>query len=187
VCLYVDVADSRRSSEVVEAEWAEFDLDVAIWRIPAARIKKRKEHQIPSPHQAVKWLRGMATLTGDRKHLFPHRDDIARPMVTAAFRQMLKVLGWPGKFSSHATRTTGSTRLNELEYSSDWIEPQLAHTETNTVGRTYNHADYLAHRITMMQAWPDWLDKWKLNGKASRFWRAASDVWWPKLRPSNRC
>jgi len=83
-----------RPSEVVEVEYAEFHLDAASWRIPAARMKKRKEHQIPLPRQAVKWLRGMATLTGDRKHLFPHRDDRARPMVTASFRQMLKVLGW---------------------------------------------------------------------------------------------
>lgn len=150
-----------RPSEVVEAEWAEFDLDAATWRIPAARMKKRKEHQIPLPHQAVKLLRGMETLTGDRKHLFPHRDDRSKPMVTASFRQMLKVLGWSGKFSPHATRTTGSTRLNELGYSSDWIERQLAHTEPNAVRRTYNHADYLAHRAIMMQAWADLLDKWK--------------------------
>lgn len=150
-----------RPSEVVEAEWAEFDLDAATWRIPAARMKKRKEHLIPLPHQAVKLLRGMATLTGDRKHLFPHRDDKGRPMVTASFRQMLKILGWSGKFSPHATRTTGSTRLNELEFSSDWIERQLAHTEPNTVRRTYNHADYLAHRAGMMQTWADRLDKWK--------------------------
>ncbi|WP_234030496.1 tyrosine-type recombinase/integrase [Undibacterium sp. 14-3-2] len=150
-----------RPSEVVEAEWAEFDLDAAIWRIPAARMKKRKEHHIPLPRQAVKWLRGMATLTGDRKHLFPHRDDRARPMVTASFRQMLKVLGWSGKFSPHATRTTGSTRLNELEYSSDWIERQLAHMDTNGVRRAYNHADYFMHRATMMQAWADLLDQWK--------------------------
>jgi len=41
-------------SEAVEAEWAEFDLDAAIWRIPAARKKKRKDHYIPLPRQAVK-------------------------------------------------------------------------------------------------------------------------------------
>ena len=33
-----------RPSEVVEAEWSEFDLDAAIWRIPPERMKKRKEH-----------------------------------------------------------------------------------------------------------------------------------------------
>ncbi len=150
-----------RPSEVVEAEWAEFDLDAAIWRIPAERMKKRKEHVVPLPTQAVKLLRGMHTITGDKKHLFPHRDDRTKPMVTASFRQMLNVLGWSGEFSPHATRTTGSTRLNEMAFAPDWIERQLAHTEPNAVRRTYNHADYLEQRTGMMQQWADLLDQWK--------------------------
>jgi integrase len=71
---------------------------------------------------------------------------------------MLNVLGWAGKFSPHATRTTGRTRLNEMGYSADWIERQLAHTEPNSVRRTYNHADYLLDRARMMQKWADYLD-----------------------------
>lgn len=82
-------------------------------------------------------------------------------MVTASFRQMLKALGWAGKFSPHATRTTGSTRLNEMSFSPDWIERQLAHDEPNVVRRTYNHADYLKDRTSMMQRWADLLDEWK--------------------------
>ncbi|MEY4592711.1 MAG: hypothetical protein RIR18_1606 [Pseudomonadota bacterium] len=150
-----------RPSEVVEAEWEEFDLDAAIWRIRAERMKKRKEHVIPLPQQAVRLLRGMHTITGSKKHLFPHRDDRTKPMVTASMRQMLYVLGWAGKFSSHATRTTGSTRLNEMGFSADWIERQLAHEEPNSVRRTYNHADYLVDRAKMMQQWANLLDQWK--------------------------
>ena len=82
-------------------------------------------------------------------------------MVTASFRQMLNVLGWSGEFSPHATRTTGSTRLNEMAFAPDWIERQLAHTEPNAVRRTYNHADYLEQRTGMMQQWADLLDQWK--------------------------
>ena len=150
-----------RPSEVIEAQWSEFELDAAIWRIPAQRMKKRKEHVIPLPRQAVELLRGMHTITGQRAHVFPHRDNKTRPMVTASFRQMLNVLGWAGKYSPHATRTTGSTRLNEMAYSADWIERQLAHEEPNAVRRTYNHADYLTDRAKMMQQWADLLDEWK--------------------------
>jgi integrase len=84
-------------------------------------------------------------------------------MVTASFRQLLNVLGWAGKYSPHATRTTGSTRLNELGFSSDWIERQLAHVEPNAVRRTYNHATHLAERAKMMQTWSDLLDEWKVG------------------------
>lgn len=150
-----------RPSEVIEAEWSEFDLEAAIWRIPAERMKKRKEHVVPLPTQAVKLLEGMKTLTGERKHVFPHRDNRKRPMVAASFRQMLNVLGWAGEYSPHATRTTGSTRLNEMGYSADWIERQLAHIEPNAVRRTYNHAHHLESRAQMMQQWADLLDEWK--------------------------
>lgn len=149
-----------RPSEVIEAEWSEFDLEKGLWQIPAERMKKRKPHLIPLPTQAVEVLKGMRTLTSGRKHVFVHRDSKTRPMVTASFRQMLKVLGWAGRFSPHATRTTGSTRLNELGYSSDWIERQLAHEDPNAVRRTYNHADHLPERAKMMQAWADLLDSW---------------------------
>jgi len=82
-------------------------------------------------------------------------------MVAASFRKMLNVLGWGGKYSPHATRTTGSTRLNEMGYSADWIERQLALTEQNAVRRTYNHVEYLSDRAIIMQQWADMLDSWK--------------------------
>ena len=150
-----------RPSEAVEARWDEFDLDTAIWRIPAERMKKRKEHAMPLPTQAVEMLSALKGVTGRHAHLFPHRDDKTKPMVGASLRTMLNALGWGKKYSPHATRTTGSTRLNELGFASDWIERQLAHAEPNAVRRTYNHAEYLGDRSRMMQQWADMLDTWK--------------------------
>ncbi|MDA1357876.1 MAG: tyrosine-type recombinase/integrase [Proteobacteria bacterium] len=150
-----------RPSEAVEARWDEFDLDAAVWRIPAERMKKRNEHAMPLPTQAVEMLRALHGLTGRHVYLFPHRDDRTKPMVGASLRTMLNALGWGKKYSPHATRTTGSTRLNELGFASDWIERQLAHAEPNAVRRTYNHAEYLGDRAKMMQQWADMLDTWK--------------------------
>jgi integrase len=164
-----------RPNEAAEAKWAEFDLEKAIWRIPAERMKKRKEHTVPLPSQAVEMLQALHSITGKYTHVFPHRDYRSRPMVAASFRQMLKVLGWAGKFSPHATRTTGSTRLNEIGYSADWIERQLAHIEPNAVRRTYNHAEYLTERAKMMQQWADMMDTWvKGKGKVEPIKKAAA-------------
>lgn len=156
-----------RPNEAVEAQWAEFDLDNALWRIPAERMKKRKEHTTPLPTQAVEMLRGLHAITGKYTHAFPHRDVRTRPMVSASFRQMLNALGWSGKYSPHATRTTGSTRLNEMGFSADWIERQLAHIEPNSVRRTYNHAEYLPDRAKMMQHWADMLATWKSSSAST--------------------
>lgn len=150
-----------RPNEVTGARWEEIDLDGAIWRIPSDRMKKRKEHVVPLPRQAVELLRAIQALTGHHGHVFPNRDDRTKPMVDATMRQALKNLCWSGKYSPHATRTTGSTRLNEMGFPADWIERQLAHAEPNAVRRTYNQADYLADRAKMMQQWADMLDAWR--------------------------
>lgn len=152
-----------RPSEAAEARWAEFDLNAALWKIPAERMKKRKEHVTPLPEQAVAMLRALHGITGRHAHVFPGRDDRTRPMAVASFRQALNVLGWGGKYSPHPTRTTGSTRLNEMGYASDWIERQLAHIEANAVRRTYNQAEHLMDRARMMQQWADMLDHWQLG------------------------
>lgn len=154
-----------RPNEVMGARWDELDLDAAVWRIPAERMKKRKEHVVPLPRQAVELLRTMQGFTAHRGHVFPNRDDRNRPMTDAAMRQAGKYLGWSGKYSPHATRTTGSTRLNEMGFPADWIERQLAHAEPNAVRRTYNQAEHLNDRAKMMQQWADMLDSWQVGGQ----------------------
>lgn len=150
-----------RPNEAVQAQWSEFDIEGALWKIPAARMKARREHVVPLPSQAVTLLRAMHPITGNTKFVFPSRDDRSRPMSDAALRQALKKLGWAKRYSPHATRTTGSTRLNELGYRHDLVEAQLAHAEPNTVRRTYNHATYLEDRRQMMKEWANLLDAWK--------------------------
>lgn len=155
-----------RPNESVQAEWAEFDLDKALWTIPARRMKARREHVVPLPKQAVTILKAMHGVTGHGAVVFPCRDDRKRPMADASLRQALKKLGWATRYSPHGTRTTGSTRLNEMGYRSDAIEAQLAHAEPNSVRRTYNHATYLDERRAMMQVWADKLDEWKADARA---------------------
>lgn len=150
-----------RPSEVAEAEWKEFDLEAAIWRVPSRRMKARKEHIVPLPRQAIQMLNVLHGITGNRTHLFPGRDNRQMPMAVASMRQALKVLGWSGNYSPHGTRTTGSTRLNELGYRPDAIEAQLAHADQNNVRRAYNHATYFDERRSMMQDWADHLDVWR--------------------------
>ncbi|MER1968790.1 integrase arm-type DNA-binding domain-containing protein [Castellaniella sp. GW247-6E4] len=150
-----------RPSEAAEAEWSEFDLVAATWSIPARRMKAKKAHTVPLPNQAVEMLKGLHVLTGTRRNLFPGRDNRNGPMSVASLRQALKVLGWSGVYSPHATRTTGSTRLNEMGYRPDAIEAQLAHADQNNVRRAYNHATYFDERRAMMQDWADHLDAWK--------------------------
>ena len=147
-----------RPSEVIEAPWAEFDLAGATWRIPGARMKMRQDHIVPLPRQAVALLSRLQVLTGEGLLAFPNRDDRTKPMTDATMRQAVKTMKLPFKYSPHATRTTGSTLLNEMGFRGDVIERQLAHQDKDGVRRTYNQAQYLAERAEMMQSWADFLD-----------------------------
>lgn len=176
----------RRPREAVEARWSEFDVEAATWRIPTERMKQRKPHAVPLPRQAVDLLRALHGVTGRWGHVFPGRDNRNQPMAMESFRQALHVRGWSGKYSPHATRTTGSTRLNEMGYRPDWIERQLAHQEPNSVRRAYNHAEHLSDRVVMMQRWADLLDEWeKVASEGSRqkatLQARPESVLWPRL------
>jgi integrase len=59
----------------------------------------------------------------------------------------------------HGFRSMASTLLYENGWKSDVIERQLAHAESNSVKRAYNHAQHLPEREKMMQWWADYLEK----------------------------
>lgn len=154
-----------RPGEVRKAEWAEFDLDGAIWRIPAARMKMGREHLVPLSRQAVELLREIQPLTGSARYVFPSARSAARPMSENAIVAALRYMGYErGEMTAHGFRTTASTLLNEMGWPSDEIERQLAHAEQDEVRGAYNRAEYLTERRKMMQAWADYLDSLAAGG-----------------------
>lgn len=153
-----------RTQELRMAEWCEFDLDGAEWRVPAARMKMAKfmlpgeVHIVPLSRQAVKLLRELHNINGGRNYLFPN---LRRPnacMTNTTINRVLERLGFGGEFSGHGFRSTASTFLHELGYNDKVIDRQLAHAERNKVKAAYDHAEYLPQRRIMMQAWADWID-----------------------------
>jgi integrase len=147
-----------RTAELRGAPWSEFDLDTALWLVPAARMKMRRAHLVPLSKQAVAVLRELATITGGYTLAFPGRNDPAKPMSEAAINQLLKRSGYDGRATGHGFRHTMSTTLHEQGYSSEWVETQLAHVDKNSIRGTYNHAQYLEARREMLQWYADHLD-----------------------------
>ncbi|TRO08246.1 DUF4102 domain-containing protein [Ectopseudomonas mendocina] len=151
-----------RTVELRKAEWAEFDLDRAEWRIPAERMKMREPHIVPLSRQVVELLRELQTLSGGRRLLFPNLRKPNECMTATTLNRALERMGFNGKdsigFSAHGFRATASTMLNEMGYRADVIERQLAHAERNKVRASYNQAEYLEERRQMMQAWADNVD-----------------------------
>ncbi|MSQ54905.1 MAG: DUF4102 domain-containing protein [Betaproteobacteria bacterium] len=148
-----------RTGELRAAEWSEFDLDRAEWRIPAERMKMREPHFVPLSAQAVELLRELHTLTGGQRLLFPNYRRPKFCMTATTLNRALERMGYAGRFSGHGFRATASTILNEMNYRPDVIERQLAHAERNKVRASYNRAEYFPERKAMMQAWADLIDE----------------------------
>ena len=151
-----------RTVELRMAQWSEFDLERAEWRIPGERMKMREPHIVPLSQQAIGLLRELQTLTGDQRWLFPNYRRSETCMTATTLNRALQRMGFHGKgsigFSAHGFRATACTMLNEFGYRPDVIERQLAHGERNKVRASYNRAEFLVERRNMMQAWADYLD-----------------------------
>jgi integrase len=164
-----------RTVELRAAEWSEFDLERAEWRIPAERMKMREPHIVPLSAQAVELLRELYTLTGGQRLLFPNYRRPKSCMTATTLNRALERMGYGGKFSGHGFRATASTMLNEMGYRSDLIERQLAHAERSKVRASYNQAEYMPERIAMMQAWANLIDEMaKPESKVTPIKRAAA-------------
>jgi integrase len=149
-----------RPGELRQAEWSEFDLSAALWRIPAARMKMRKELIVPLSEQAMGILRELQAVTGRRQHLFPNVRRPTRAMSDGAVNSALRRLGYTADLmTAHGFRALARTILDEvLSVRVEWIEHQLAHQVRDANGRAYNRTAFLDGRRQMMQLWADYLD-----------------------------
>jgi integrase len=154
-----------RPGELRGAQWAEIDFEREEWRIPAERMKRRREHIVPLSQQALAILKDLHPLTGHRQHVFVGRDP-KKPMSEATLNAALRRMGYDTKteITGHGFRAMARTILHEeLGIDRDVIEHQLAHRVPDALGEAYNRTKFLKDRKTMMQRWADYLDRLKLG------------------------
>lgn len=149
-----------RPGEVRMAQWSEFDLDNAVWKIPAERMKMRRPHQVPLSRQVLAYLQELFALTGPDGFVFPAFHTWKRPLSENTVNQAFRRMGYAaGEVTAHGLRTTASTLLNESgKWSPDAIERSLAHADANSIRGTYNRGRYWDERVAMHQWWSDYLD-----------------------------
>ena len=147
-----------RTGELRGAFWSEFDLEKAVWEIPAERMKMKRPHLVPLSTQALEIVQQFKVMSGQYPLVFPGRNDPRKTMSEASINQVFKRIGYTGKVTGHGFRHTMSTILHEEGFNTAWIETQLAHVDKNAIRGTYNHALYLEGRREMMQWYADYID-----------------------------
>ncbi|MEY2885057.1 MAG: hypothetical protein RL490_2781 [Pseudomonadota bacterium] len=133
-----------RPGELRQALWEEFDLDNAIWRIPAGRMKVRLAHAVPLSRQVVAYLRAVQEFSGPTGFVFPAFHTTRRPMSENTMNQAFRRMGFTkDEVTSHGLRTTASTLLNQSgKWHPDAIERALAHGDSDAVRGIYNRGQY---------------------------------------------
>ena len=156
-----------RPGELRHAEWNEIDLGGALWTIPAAKTKMRKDHLVPLSRQSIATLEDLRTLTGPDGYVFPSIRSRKRPMSDNTINAGLRRLGYStDEMTAHGFRAMASTLLNESgKWHPDAIERALAHGDSDRIRAAYHRGAHWKERVAMAQWWSDHLDQLRKGGE----------------------
>ncbi len=149
------VLTAARSGEILGGRWGEVDLDGAIWTVPAARMKAKREHRVALSTPALNLLRSMLPLRSDgsgRSLVFPGQDT-GRPLSVMAMAMVLRRMnradvtahGFRSSFRDWAGETTAHPR--------EVVEAALAHRTGDKVEQAYARGDLFTKRRKLMGDW----------------------------------
>jgi integrase len=170
---------AERISNVVEAQWCEFDLEatVPMWIIPRAQMKRKKAHHAHKailPPLIADELREWRRIIGTTGYLFPSPaggKHITRESLEKAYRE---TLGLRDKHCPHGWRAAFSTLANDSErFDPEVVEMTLDHVHANAVVRAYDRGERLEQRIKLMAWWGQQLDQAQQGGEVVPLRQAA--------------
>jgi integrase len=159
-------APNRGENASPQCNYASDGSNLALWRIPPARMKLTKvrkgdpaaEHVIPLSRQAVVALQELHKLTGGGELLFPGRRR-GRPIGEGAIGDLYELAGYAGRHVPHGWRASFSTILNErCPADRGLIDQALAHVaHKGRVEAAYNRSQQLERMADLFQRWADLL------------------------------
>jgi integrase len=146
------ILTGARSHMVRFAAWSEFDLDAAVWSLPAERMKMREAFEIPLAPQVVELLQTMPRTDGS-PYLFPGHGRKADVMGDRALLTLLERLNL-ASVTVHGFRSTFRDWANErTHYPREVCELALAHDERSQTEAAYSRSNLLEKRRALMSDW----------------------------------
>lgn len=147
------ILTSTRTSEVLGATWSEFDLDSALWTIPAARMKAGRQHRVPLSAPAIELLQTVEASDG----LVFRGESLTKPMSNMAMAMLLRRMKL-SDVTVHGFRSSFRDWVGETtKYPREIAEQALAHQVGSEVERAYRRGDALEQRRAMMADWATFL------------------------------
>ena len=146
------ILTAARSGETFGATCEEIDLDLALWTVPADRMKAGAEHQVPLSPDVVSLLRDLRPKTAKPEDLIfqsaagAKLSNMSMAMLLRRMdRSSITVHGFRSTFRDWAGETTKFARED--------VEMALAHAIESKTERAYRRGRALEKRRKLMGAW----------------------------------
>ncbi len=151
LALEFTILTAARSGEVLGARSDEFDLERAVWTVPAARMKAGREHRVPLSPRSLKIVKGLRD-TCDGVFAFPGQN-AGMPLSVMAMEMVLRrmkienvtVHGFRSAFRDWSAECTN--------FPNEVCEAALAHVIENKSEAAYRRGDLFEKRRKLMEAW----------------------------------
>jgi integrase len=141
------ILTAARSGEVLGATWDEVDFAAKTWTIPAARMKRHKEHRVPLSDRVLAILRSL-----------PRTDARVFPGYAKGMLRLLK--GLRPDATVHGFRSTFRDWAAErTNYPREVCEMALAHAIPDAVEAAYRRGDLFEKRRRLMSDWSTWCSR----------------------------
>jgi len=154
------ILTNTRTGDVIEADWAEIDLQRKLWVIPDYRLKTRKEHTIPLSEHAVELLTNIAKQhTTGLIFKNPKGDQLSNIAMANVIKRMN---GTTPKWANergraivpHGFRSTFRVWAGECtSYSKELIEFAMAHQLKDKAEASYHRSTLPEKRRKLMEDW----------------------------------
>ena len=144
-----------RTSEVLAAEWSEFDLEKALWTIPAQRMKAGHAHRIPLTERALDILKSLPRVGA---YVFPGNSK-GKPLSGMAMAMQLRRMKRED-ITVHGFRSTFRDWASEqTSFPHETCEHALAHRISDKAEAAYRRGDQFEKRRKLMEAWTAWCNR----------------------------
>ena len=163
------ILTAARTSEVLQAQWTEIDLERKCWTIAASRMKAGREHRVPLTGRMIEILERAKKLSGGSAFVFSSRDpnaSMSNMVFLMALRRMevaVTVHGFRSAFRDWAAERTN--------YAREVCEMALAHSIQDKTEAAYRRGDLFEKRRALMNAWTAFITT--SPGQVVRFARSA--------------
>lgn len=145
-----------RPNELANAKWEQFDGN--LWNMPVSKNRHMRDQKILQSVMPKQVMALLSKIPRESEWVFYGR--AGNPMRTGLFRHTMAEAGIDNNLIvPHGFRSMARTYLREkMQFNSEELEHQLSHSSGQQLGGTYDRAQYMEQRQTILQTWADHLD-----------------------------